>query len=68
MIPVSESQKRFWEKLVQEKDFPPGSPDPDTLLQQFQGLNKKSGSEWIDKALKLPDKGSENETVEAPPF
>lgn len=65
---VSQSQINFWEKLLQEKEFPPTAPDVDTLKSQFGRLNKKSGSEWIDKALKLPDKGAEDETLVTAPF
>lgn len=68
MAIVSNAQKEFWEKLLSEKEFPPNSPDIDTLRNQFAGLNKKSASEWIDRALKLPDKGSEDESLQPPPF
>ena len=68
MIPVTDNQKSFFAKLINEKEFPPGSPDSDTLKTQFEQLNKKSASEWIDKALKLPDKGSADETVTPPTF
>lgn len=62
------SQISFWEKLIQEKEFPPSAPDADTLKSQFSRLNKKSASEWIDKALKLPDKGAGDETLVTAPF
>lgn len=68
MQTATTAQKNFWNKLLDEKEFPPGTPDVDTLRNQFENLNKKSASIWIDRALKLPDKGSENESITEPSF
>lgn len=65
---VTANQRVFFDKLVGEKEFPPGSPDPDTLRAQFAKLNKASAIEWIDKALSLPNKGTENESITTPVF
>lgn len=60
---ASDKQKELFEKLLSEKQFPPtmsdGSPfNADTLRAKFAELDTGSGSEWIEKALALPDKGS----------
>jgi len=68
MAMVSQRQKEFFDNLLDGKEFPPGSPDPDTLRSQFAQLNKKSASEWIDRAMGFPEKGTENEAVTTPPF
>jgi len=64
---VSAKQIKFFDNLLEVKEFPAGS-DKATLKTQFAGLNKASASEWIDKAVKLPDEGEENEAVTAPAF
>jgi hypothetical protein len=51
---VSPSQIEFFEKLTREKQFPAGS-DIAALIEQFKTLNSASGSDWIEKALGLPD-------------
>ena len=65
---VTANQRVFFDKLLSEKEFPPGSPDPDTLKSQFDKLNKASASEWIEKALKLPNKGTVDEPITSPAF
>lgn len=65
---ASKAQQEFFDKLLEEKEFPPNAPDPDTMRTQFANVGKKSASDWIDKAMKLPDKGAEHETVAPPPF
>jgi hypothetical protein len=52
---VSQNQIEFFEKLTREKQFPQGT-DLASMVEQFKTLNSGSGSDWIEKALKLPDK------------
>jgi hypothetical protein len=52
---VSPNQVEFFEKLTREKQFPAGT-DTAALIESFKGLNSASGSDWIEKALGLPDK------------
>lgn len=63
---VSAKQIKFFDNLLEVKEF--GAADKAALKTQFASLNKASASEWIDKAVKLPDEGEENETVTAPAF
>lgn len=63
----SSKQIDFFNNLLDEKQFPPGS-DTNALRAQFAGLDKASGSNWIEKALKLPDKGEDATEPVPPPF
>ena len=60
---VSEKQKELFAKLTREKQFPAGT-DTAALIQQFGQLDSGSGSDWIEKALGLPDLG---EVPKVPP-
>jgi hypothetical protein len=66
-IPVSQKQIDFFNNLLNEKEFPPDKTE-DELRAQFAQLNKASGSEWIEKAMKLPEKGTVKEPITAPSF
>jgi hypothetical protein len=68
MIGVSQQQIRFFDELLNEKQFPEGSPSDEELRTQFAALSKKSGSEWIEKAINLPKKDDDDSPVEPPPF
>lgn len=63
---VTQAQIQFFDKLLEEKSF--GDKDPQLLKAQFAGLNKKSGSAWIEAAMKLPKLDEGDETVTAPAF
>ena len=65
---VTTKQIAFFDTLLEEKQFPDGGPDEATLRSQFAGLNKKSASEWINKAMELPEKGTVEEGITTPPF
>lgn len=65
---ASSKQIQFFDNLLDEKQFPPGS-DLAALRTQFAGLDKSNGSDWIEKALKLPDKGEDAAEPQVPaPF
>lgn len=64
---ASSKQIDFFANLLDEKQFPPGT-DIEQLRSQFAGLDKGNGSKWIEKALKLPDKGEEQHDDVPPPF
>lgn len=68
MIKVSQQQINFFDELLNEKQFPEGTPDEDTLRSQFCELSKKNGSEWIERAIALPkkDDGDSGDSVAAP--
>lgn len=67
-VPVSQKQIDFFNNLLSEKAFPPEAGTVDELREQFRNLNKKSASEWIDKAMKLSDKDSADEPLQTAPF
>lgn len=63
---ASSKQIQFFDNLLDEKQFPPGT-DISALRTQFAGLDKSNGSKWIEKAMALPDKGEEvSEDIPAP--
>lgn len=63
---ATSKQIQFFDNLLDEKQFPAGTDTAD-LRSRFASLDKSSGSDWIEKALKLPDKGEEvSERVPAP--
>jgi hypothetical protein len=62
---VTESQIVFFNKLLEEKEF---GMDTAVLREQFSQLNKKSGSQWIEKALGLPKVDESKEETVPPPF
>lgn len=55
---VSDKQKELFARLTREKQFAAGT-DLAALNTQFGGLGTTSGSEWIEKALGLPDLGEQ---------
>jgi hypothetical protein len=64
---VSAKQIQFFDTLLGEKQLPPGT-DAEGLRTTFATLNKASASLWIEKAMSLPEKGEEHETVTPPSF
>lgn len=66
-VPVSQKQIDFFNNLLNEKQFPPDKTE-DELRAQFATLNKASASQWIEAAMKLPEKGSTEEAIQAPSF
>ena len=54
---ASDKQKELFAKLLGEKQLPEGQT-AENLTAQFNGLSTGSASEWIEKALTLPDKGA----------
>lgn len=68
MIGVTQQQINFFDQLLNEKQFPTQAGSPDQLREQFAKLDKKTGSEWIEKALTLPKKDEGERNQVAPPF
>jgi hypothetical protein len=65
----SDAQIKFFDKLLEEKDFSGGTvTDPDTLKKAFSQLNIKSASAWIDAAMKLPKRDETDEPLVEAPF
>jgi hypothetical protein len=60
---VSPKQVSFFGKLTREKQFPNGT-DLDAIRAQFATLDSASASDWIEKAVELPDLG---EVPKTPP-
>ena len=52
---ASQKQIDLFNQLAADKDF--GDKDVEKLKAQFVGLNTKSASAWIEKAMELPDSG-----------
>jgi hypothetical protein len=52
---VSAKQVNLFGELLDRKQFPAGT-DSAALTAQFATLTRKSASEWIDKALLLPNR------------
>ena len=65
---ASPAQVEFFKKLQGEKQFPAGSPDPATLLTQFEAQSIESASEWIEKARALPKPAASEGDATPPPF
>jgi len=68
MIKVSQQQVNFFDELLNEKQFPAEAGTEDELRAQFAELDKKTGSEWVEKAIALPQKDEGERNQIAPPF
>lgn len=64
---ASSKQIQFFDNLLDEKQFPPGT-DTAALRAQFATLDKSNASAWVEKALNLPDKGEEASEAVPPPY
>lgn len=66
---VSTKQITLFAELLERKQFPEGT-DAAALAAQFGTLTRKSASEWIDKALALPNASDADDTgnTAPPPF
>jgi hypothetical protein len=53
---ATEKQIDFFKQLTTDKQFPDGT-DIDGLRAKFANVPDKSASDWIEKAMTLPDKG-----------
>jgi hypothetical protein len=53
-MPATPKQVQLFGELLERKQFPDGA-NPEALAAQFQGLTRKNASDWIDKALSLPN-------------
>lgn len=51
---VNAKQKDFFANLLERKQFPEGT-DAAALTATFATLTRKTASEWIDRALALPN-------------
>ena len=69
MAGVTPKQVALFTELVDRTTFPAGT-DTTSLLATFGTLSRKAASEWIDKALTLPNATDAEDTgVNAPaPF
>lgn len=64
---VTEAQIKFFDKLLEEKDF--GSKtDTDKLRKEFSDLNSKSASLWIERAIALPKRDDSADPITQPSF
>ena len=66
---VTPKQISLFAELVERKTFPAGT-DTAALVTQFGTLTRKTASEWIDKALTLPNATDADDTgaTTPPPF
>lgn len=64
---VSDAQIAFFDKLLDEKEFGPKT-DKDKLRKEFAQLNSKSGSLWIERAMKLPKRDDSTDPIVEPTF
>jgi len=63
----STAQLNFFDKLLDEKQFPDKS-NIDDLRKKFADLNQKSASAWIESAIQLPKLDESGEAVTPAPF
>lgn len=61
------AQQSFFNKLAEEKDFG-NKLKPESLMEQFAELDDSSASAWIERALKLPKRGSGGQVTTPAPF
>ena len=66
-IMVSDAQVKFFDKLLEEKEFGP-KVDKDKLRKGFAELNQKSGSLWIERAMALPKRDDSTDPIVEPSF
>lgn len=64
---VSDAQVKFFIKLLGEKEFPEGT-DKDSVLREFEQLNSKSASLWIEKAMSLGKRDESSDPITQPSF
>lgn len=64
---ATQSQKDFFQKLVDERQFPDGK-SPESLVNEFGVLNQKSASAWIERAISLPKRDESMEEMVPAPF
>ena len=63
---VTVKQTALFAELLDRKQFPTGMT-AESLTAQFGQLSKKTASEWIDRALALPNRSDEDDTGESTP-
>lgn len=66
MPDVTKKQIDLFDKMLSEKDF--GDKSPDILRQQFATLSKSNASEWLERALQLPDRDESGRPHVPPAF
>lgn len=66
---ASERQITFFNNLLDDREFPAGSPSAEDMRTKFRDLDQDSASQWIEKAMGLPKKGATPPDQQvAPPF
>lgn len=60
------AQRTFFAKLTEERDL--GERSPEVLIEQFDGLDDRSASDWIQAALGRPKRDVSDVTPVPPPF
>lgn len=64
---ASTAQIKFFDNLLEQRVFPDGTKT-DKLRSQFATLQQKNASDWIEAALKLPEKDDADPDHVPPPF
>lgn len=64
---VSDAQIKFFDKLLEEKDFGP-KVDKEKLRKEFSTLSSKSASLWIERAMALSKRDDSNDPIVEPSF
>lgn len=54
-------QVELFNELIERKQFPEGT-DRAALKQQFGTLSRQTASQWIDRALSLPNAAAEDDS------
>lgn len=52
---ATDKQTELFDRLINERELPEGSSDPEALKAQFR--NVSNPSDWIERLLSLPEKG-----------
>lgn len=60
---ASDKQTELFHRLIEDKQFPQGTPEPQVLKDQFSRTSQSEASAWIEKALALPDKGDSGQPI-----
>lgn len=64
---VTAKQTALFAELLDRKQFPAEAGTSESLTATFSTLTKRAASEWIDKALALPNRTEEDDTGSTTP-
>lgn len=65
---ASPAQIDFFRKLTEDRDLGVSNADLPALRQQFEQLNDKNASTWIERALNRPKRAEGDTETIPPPF